>query len=94
MTTRIALFAASLAAALVLAAGMVSIGLTPGGAIGAAPVTEPVAATAPVTAPEPVTQVDTVYLTPTATPQVIVSKVVKTQPASGGGENENESESD
>jgi hypothetical protein len=96
MASRIALFTASLAAALVLAAGMALIGMAPGGVADAAPVADPVAATAPAPAatPDPVTQVDTVYLTPQATPKVIVTKVVKTKPAAPSGENENESESE
>lgn len=96
MTSRIALLAASLAAALVLAAGVVSIGLTPGGAADTLPGAEPVSATAaaPAASPEPVTQVDTIYLTPQATPKVIVNKVVSTTPASGGGEHEDENETE
>jgi len=97
MLNRIALFAASLAAALVIAAGMALAGIGPGSDMAPAsvasadPAVDPAAAT---TAPDPTpqVQVDTVYLAPKATPRVIVTKVIKTKPAShgddGGGEDD------
>jgi hypothetical protein len=74
MHNRLALFAASLAASGVLAAGLAFVGLSP------APV--PAAdstVTAPVTdaPPAPITQIDTVYVAPQATPaDIVVTKVV------------------
>ena len=92
MSSRIPLFVAACAAALVLVVGFTFAGMAPGAATTGAPVSVPVAATAPAP-PQPVTQVDTVYLTPQATPQVVVTQVVQTQTASGG-EHENESGND
>ncbi|MFN8630895.1 MAG: hypothetical protein U0838_11425 [Chloroflexota bacterium] len=96
MFTRVALFAASLAASAALAVGLALFGLTPaaGPAEVAAPATslEPAAATASDQAPAPITQMDTVYVVPptakptpepTPTP-IIVNRVV----TSGGGEHE------
>ena len=94
MIQRIALFAASLVAALGVTVGLVIAGLGPQAAV-AVPVVEPVAkpVVAMTDAPAPLVQVDTVYVAPAASPQEItVTKVVK---AVGlGGENENEGQDD
>jgi len=97
MIHRTALFAASLAAALVLATGLALTGFAPSAPSAVVPAAEvpgaaPAAAATglPATA-EPLIQVDTVYLTPQATPKVIIHKVTKVQTAtrsSGGGEQE------
>lgn len=63
MVNRIALFAASLAAALALVVGLTLAGFNPG----AAPVNQLTATGAPQ--PQPTVQVDTVYLTPSVAPQ-------------------------
>ncbi len=74
MHNRLALFAASLAASGVLAAGLAFVGLSPAPVPAAdstiaAPVTD-----AP---PAPITQIDTVYVAPQATPaEIVVTKVV------------------
>jgi hypothetical protein len=104
MINRIALAAASLAAALVLAAGLALAGFGPAAPAADAQASDPsteqvVAATADAPAPTEQIQVDTVYLTPKATPEVIVTKVVRERPAtattrSSGGETENESGDD
>ncbi len=85
MIHRFAFFAASLAAAVALAVGLALAGFAPAGApAGAAPVT---ATIDPL--PQPTVQVDTVYLSPPATPQdVTVTKVV----GPSGGEDGNEHE--
>jgi hypothetical protein len=86
MLQRLALFAASLAAALVIAGGLALAGFGP-----SQPAAEPAVeqvATTPEAAP---VQVDTVYVTPQATPQEITVTKVKT--AAGNGENEAERES-
>jgi hypothetical protein len=85
MRNRLALFAASLAASGVLAAGLAFVGLSP------APV--PAAdstITAPITdaTPQAVTQVDTIYVAPQATPaEVVVTQVV---PSTHHGDDGNE----
>ena len=85
MRSRLALFAASLAASGVLAAGLAVVGLS------SAPV--PAAdstITAPATdaPPAPITQIDTVYVAPQAAPaEVVVTKVVN---APGHGDDGNE----
>ena len=79
MLQRLALFVASLAAALVFAFGLAIAGFGPS-VPAAAPAVEQVATT-PEAAP---VQVDTVYLTPEATPEQITVTKVKT--ASRGGE--------
>ncbi len=85
MRNRLALFAASLAASGVLAAGLVFVGLSP------APVPAADATiTAPVTnaPPAPITQIDTIYVTPQATPaEVVVTQVV---PSKHHGDDGNE----
>ena len=89
MRNRLALFAASLAASGVLAAGLAFVGMSP------APV--PAAdstITVPVTdaPPAPITQIDTVYVAPQATPaEVVVTKVV---PAKHHGDDGNEGAGD
>ena len=93
MFNRIALFAASIAAALVLAAGFALAGVSPQ----APEAVAPVAATtdAPTDAPvptQPQVQVDTVYLAPAVPPEEVVTKVVRTATAAGGGENDGENE--
>jgi hypothetical protein len=96
MLSRIALFSASLAAALVIAGGLALTGLAPQQAQAEAPVAEPAAATAAAPAETPPqVQVDTVYLTPEVAPEVIVTKVVKIAKAHAvGDEGENESGDD
>jgi len=93
MFTRVALFAASLAASAVLALGLALFGLAPATpAAGPVLPADPAAATASDQAPLPVTQIDTVYVvppTPAPTPEptpspIIIQRVVTT----GGGENE------
>jgi hypothetical protein len=91
MITRVALFAASLAASAVLAIGLALFGLAPA-APAAGPVlpVDPAAGTASDQPVVPVTQIDTVYVvppTPTPTPDptpspIIIQRVVTT----GGGE--------
>jgi len=90
MMTRVALFAASLAASAVLAIGLALFGLAP--AFPAGGPADPAAATASDQLPVPVTQIDTVYVvppTPAPTPEptpspIIIERVVTT----GGGESE------
>jgi hypothetical protein len=85
MIQRLALFAASLAAALVIAGGLAVAGFGPD-QTAAEPAVEQVAST-----PEsPPVQVDTVYLTPQASPEQITVTKVKTAARSG----ENEAEHD
>ncbi|MDP2349586.1 MAG: hypothetical protein Q8M74_00315 [Chloroflexota bacterium] len=90
MINRVAIFAASIVAALALAAGLVIAGLGPGsGAADLQPVSAPVVAT--TDAPAPLVQVDTVYVEPASTPQdIVVTKVVKA--ASHGDDDGNEDE--
>ncbi len=84
MFHRVALFVASLTAALVLAFGLAMAGIVPVPAPSGA---EPVAAT--IDPPQqPTVQVDTVYLTPPVAPQ----DVTVTRTVNGGGEHENEHE--
>ncbi len=87
MIHRVALFTASLGAALALAIGLALAGFNPGAApVGASQVT----ATADPQ-PQPTVQVDTVYLTPPGKPQdVTVTRVV----GPSGGEHEDESGGD
>jgi hypothetical protein len=77
MIHRVAIFAASLAAAGALAVGLVVAGFAPATApVDAQPVSAPVVAATDT--PAPVVQVDTVYVTPQATPKdVVVTKTVK-----------------
>lgn len=80
MLQRMLLLIASLAAALVLTVGMALAGFgppVPGSATQAAdPIAEPAAATADTSAPREAVQVDTVYLAPAPTPEVVVGEVV------------------
>jgi hypothetical protein len=83
MINRVALFAASLVASGVLAAGLALAGFNPVPA--AAPTAQPAAATA--AAPAPITQVDTVYVAPAPTPQQItIQQVVTTHSGDDGNE--------
>jgi hypothetical protein len=87
MVHRVALFLASLTAALVLAAGLAIGGLAP--AADPAPLTADVAPAATDAAPAPTVKVDTVYVTPKVKPKHIT--VTRTVPSrSGAGENEHE----
>jgi hypothetical protein len=98
MLQRTLLLIASLAAALVLAAGLALAGFGPAspgsGAQAVDPVAEPAAATADTGAPLEAVQVDTVYLKPAPTPEVIVTKVVQTKAAHHDDENEHEGSDD
>ena len=85
MLNRVALFAASLVASLVLAIGLALAGFAP--AAPAAGVAVPAAAT--TDAPAPITQIDTVYVAPQAKPeQVTVQQVVTSHHGDdeGGGD--------
>ena len=87
MVHRIALFIASLAAALVLAAGLALSGLAP--AAGPAPLIADVAPAVTDPAPTPTVQVDTVYVTPKVKPRhVTVTRTVGPTRRSGEGEHE------
>lgn len=77
MIDRIAIFAASLAAAGVLVAALVLAGFAP-----ARPATSAAATVATAPAPTPQVQVDTVYLAPPQQPDVVT--VHRVQPARGG----------
>ena len=91
MIQRVALFVASLSAALVLAAALALGGLAPA-ADPAAVVTDapPAATDGP---PQPTVQVDTVYVTPKVKPKhVSVTRTVRS--SSGEGEHEREGEGD
>jgi len=94
MVQRTALSAATVVAGLVLAVGLVIAGVLPGGQSRSPAVAEAAAVIATVTdpSPEPTIHVDTVYLTPTARPEVIT--VTKTEPATHAGDGENEGDDD
>jgi hypothetical protein len=81
MISRVAIFAASLVAALTLAVGLAIAGLTPGtGAADVQPASDQVVAATevPATAPAPTIQVDTIYVAPDPVPEeVVVTKVEK-----------------
>jgi hypothetical protein len=84
MFNRVALFAASLVASGVLAAGLALAGFHPGPAA-IVPSAQPAAATA--AAPAPITQIDTVYVAPAPTPQQItIQQVVTAQTGDDGDE--------
>ncbi len=86
MVQRVALFIASLTAALALAAGLALSGLAP--AAEPAPVIAEVAPAATDAAPEPTVQVDTVYVTPKVKPKhVTVNRTVRSG-STGEGEHE------
>ena len=89
MVQRLALFLASLTAALVLAAGLALSGLAP--ATDPAPVMADVALAATDAVPKPTVQVDTVYVTPKVKPKhVTVTRTVASSSRSGDGEQEHE----
>jgi hypothetical protein len=95
MFHRVALFTASLAAALVVAGGLALAGLTPGQPTPATTqLVQPAAATAdaPTQPPaQPAIQIDTVYLTPVSPPQeVTLTKVQVVTKAAPGGDGEND----
>lgn len=89
MLTRVALFAASLAAAAVLAVGLALFGLGPARPAAGSPA-DPVAASN--AAPAPVTKIETVYVvpaTPTPSPDPTPSPIVIQRVVGGsGGEHE------
>ncbi len=86
MVHRLALFVASLTAALVLAAGLALGGLIPAQPV---PVVADAAPASPDAPPQPTVQVDTVYVTPKVKPKhVTITRSVR----SGGGEQEHEHE--
>lgn len=86
MVHRLALFVASLTAALVLAAGLALGGLIPAQPVPVVADAAPAAMDAP---PQPTVQVDTVYVTPKVKPKhVTITRSVR----SGGGEREHEHE--
>lgn len=82
MINRVAILAASLAAALALAGGLALAGLAPGtGAADAQLVSDPVVAA--IDAPAPIVQTDLVYVAPrVAPPDVVVTRVVSAARAS------------
>jgi hypothetical protein len=90
MIHRIAIFAASLVATAGLVVGLVVAGFAPAPApVNPGPVSDTVATT---DSPAPVVQVDTVYVTPQATPQdIVVTKVVN---GAHGGDDGNEGSDD
>ncbi len=93
MITRFALFAASLAAALVLAAGAVLVTAPP------APAADVMVDAAAQTAPAPVIQVDTVYVTPepaapAATPEPVAPATAAPVAVTVGEHEGNENEGD
>ena len=96
MITRFALFAASLAAALVLAAGAVLVTAPP------APAADVMVDAAAQTTPAPVIQVDTVYVTPepavpaapAATPEPVAPATAAPVAVNGGEHEGNENEGD
>ena len=104
MISRVAIFAASLVAALTLVVGLTIAGLAPGtGAADVQPVSDQLAAAtdAPATtdAPAPTIQVDTIYVAPDPVPEeVVVTKVEKTTKvvtaSSRGGDEDGEHESE
>lgn len=93
MIHRVAIFAASLVAAVGLAVGLVVAGLAPAAApVAAEPVSAPVVAATDV--PAPIVQVDTVYVAPQATPKDIVVTRTAAAPNRGDDGNENEGSDD
>lgn len=85
MLQRLALFAASLAAALVIAGGLALAGFGP-----SAPAADPAVEQVASTPDSPPVQVDTVYVAPQATPEQITVTKVKTAARSGENEAEHE----
>ena len=98
MISRVAIFAASLVAALTLAVGLVIAGLAPGTrAVDAQTVSDQVVTT--TDAPAPTVQTDIVYLAPDPTPEeIVVTKVEKTTEVVSattlGGDEDGEHESE
>ncbi len=100
MLTRVALLAASLATSAVLALGLAIAGVGSARPAATSPQVTPAAASAPDAPPQPVTQVDTVYVVPSAaagpnptpapTPSPIVVKRVVVTPAGGGEGGDND----
>jgi len=90
MFNRVALLVASLAASLVLAVGLALAGFVPASPAPSAATAATAAATDPATAapPAPITQIDTVYVAPQATPQQITIQKVVTTHHSGDDGNE------
>jgi hypothetical protein len=85
MSSRVALFAASLVASAVLAVGLAITGFGP--AAPAAIQAQPAAATS---APAPITQIDTVYVAPAPTPQQITIQKVVSAPGGDDGSEGND----
>lgn len=86
MLTRVALFAASLAASAVLAIGLAMFGLVPAG-----PTAGPVVTMDPAAAPDavhPVTQIDTTYVVPAPSADPTPSPIVIQRVIATGGEGE------
>jgi hypothetical protein len=98
MLQRITLLAASAAAALVLAAGLALAGFGPAAPAAdtgiSDPAMEPAAATIDSSAPLEAVQVDTVYLEPAPTPEVVVTKVVRETTAGHHDDDEGEHDGD
>jgi len=104
MISRVAIFAASLVAALTLAVGLAVAGLAPGtGAADVQPASDQVVAATDVPAtsgaPSPTIQVDTIYVAPDPVPEeVVVTKVEEAtkvaSSSSRGGDEDGESESE
>lgn len=92
MPQRIAIFAASLATALVVAAGLAIAGMAPSTAPAEAPVAAADTVETTGAAATPVVQVDTIYLAPQPSPQEIVIK--QTSAKHGDDEGEHEGEDD
>jgi hypothetical protein len=94
MIQRVAILAASLVAAAGLAVGAVVAGIAPDAPpVAAEPISAPVVAA--TDAPQPLVQVDTVYVTPQATPEdVVVIKTVSARPKGDDDENEHEGSDD
>lgn len=88
MVQRVALFIATLAAALVVAAGLALSGLAP--AADPAPVIAEAAPAATDAAPTPTVQVDTVYVTPKVKPKHVT--VTRTVRSGSNGEGEHDGE--
>jgi hypothetical protein len=98
MLQRIIILVASAAAAAVLAVGIALAGFGPAAPAAdtgvSEPVVEPAAATLDAGAPLEAVQVDTVYVAPAPTPEVVVKKVIRQKPAGHGGGEDDEHESE
>ena len=86
MRSRLALFAASLAASGVLAVGLAFVGLSPA----PVPAADTITITATDAPPEPITQIDTIYVAPQATPAEVTVTQVVTDKHHDDDENESE----